>query len=68
MWLRRRMESIRWEYRVSNEEVLSRVDEERQIINKNTKEETEFVGRRNEKRVFLEDGHIRNAGEEKEKF
>ena len=44
MWLWRRMEGVRWEDRVTNEEVLKRVGEKRQVIREIKKRKANWLG------------------------
>ncbi len=61
MWMWRRMEGVKWEDRVRNEEVLRRVGEKREIL-KNNKEKKEELDRTLFKKKFYYKRQSRRHG------
>src|SRR6187551_1651936 len=66
MWLWRRMEGVRWEDRVTNEEVLKRIGEKRQVIRDIKKRKGNWLGHVMRRDCLLRDA-IEGAVEGKRK-
>jgi len=62
MWIRRRMEKISWLDKVTNKEVLRRVNEDRQILNSMWQRKHQWIGH-----VLRHDGYLHEVTEGRKK-